>query len=848
MKNLKNNLWLIILVAIAAVAVFVMPVSASTTDGTIDSTYKYAWGENVGWINFGTANGNVHITDSGLSGYALSETAGWINLDNVVNDGEGNLSGYGWSENTGWIKFNPANGGVIINSSGEFTGSALSETVGWIIFGGDYKVTTDWRPQSARPCVSWTYSDWSSCSNSLQTRTIISSSPSGCSGGSPVLSQTCSSGGGGLPAAAYNPPAIPQAGFKVSINQGAEYTNSLTVSLSFVAGKDTARMAISESPDFKNAVQIPYQKELKWELLPNSIFNIQYSDLQTIYVKFYTAYGVASPVFSDSIILDTSIKPVPAPQLAPEIPEDTAQLSPEDTDDQKIPSVIKPAPTSPPDSSPDDEANPVPTPYFQTPPDKPEPINPDWNLIDSPEVKNFFPQQNEISFYTQKFSSIADTFSKLNISSINDISSRASSASFNLPNLLEILGLQLEDNNINAVSLANLQTRQKQKIPTEIVFISAYQEKINFNSSLVLDEGSLKQKISAPSSTNLNIAIKPDQPASSISGYIALKKSAYSLDEKLETGYYDIELKRLLSFRPERSEERASGAEESVNAKCLFLNKDNVKHTLYPLTDPSAPIVARDDKSKLVSHNDIQNSKFKILSFLDSIFSAKSSLAQETEPKEIEQRFVLAQFQYADPDQDGIWTADIQTPAVTGEYEIISLINYQDQSIPPKEIRLITVIDPEGYVYEKQGNKETRIPNATISLYYLKPQIPNSQLPTPNPQITNYDSYELWNAENFDQKNPQITDATGKYSFLVPAGSYYIKAEAAGYHPYQSDIFEVSEAKNVHLELELKAKLGWKNILTWERALLILLFGLIIYNFYRGRRKKYNLKVEKLKN
>ena len=134
-------------------AVSSKPALASTTDGTIDPNnegYKYAWGENIGWINFGTSNGNVHVTDSALSGYALSETVGWINLDGVVNDGEGNLSGYAWGENVGYIKFNPTNGGVTINSSGEFSGSALSENVGWIIFGGDYKVKTDWRPASIR--------------------------------------------------------------------------------------------------------------------------------------------------------------------------------------------------------------------------------------------------------------------------------------------------------------------------------------------------------------------------------------------------------------------------------------------------------------------------------------------------------------------------------------------------------------------------------------------------------------------------------------------------------------------------------------------------------------------------
>ncbi len=41
-------------------------------------------------------------------------------------------------------------------------------------------------------CTSFTYSDWSSCSSSeVQTRTIATSSPSGCVGGNPVTSQAC---------------------------------------------------------------------------------------------------------------------------------------------------------------------------------------------------------------------------------------------------------------------------------------------------------------------------------------------------------------------------------------------------------------------------------------------------------------------------------------------------------------------------------------------------------------------------------------------------------------------------------------------------------------------------------
>ncbi len=40
-------------------------------------------------------------------------------------------------------------------------------------------------------CTSFTYSAWSACTGGLQTRTVVSASPAGCTGGSPVLSQAC---------------------------------------------------------------------------------------------------------------------------------------------------------------------------------------------------------------------------------------------------------------------------------------------------------------------------------------------------------------------------------------------------------------------------------------------------------------------------------------------------------------------------------------------------------------------------------------------------------------------------------------------------------------------------------
>lgn len=45
---------------------------------------------------------------------------------------------------------------------------------------------------SACTCTSFTYSEWTGCNGSTQARSIIGSTPSNCTGGSPVLSQACS--------------------------------------------------------------------------------------------------------------------------------------------------------------------------------------------------------------------------------------------------------------------------------------------------------------------------------------------------------------------------------------------------------------------------------------------------------------------------------------------------------------------------------------------------------------------------------------------------------------------------------------------------------------------------------
>ncbi len=137
----------------------------TTLAGNIDPDtdgHKYAWGENIGWINFEPSSGpGVTVTDTDVTGDAWAENVGWIRMNptygGVINDGDGNISGYAWGENVGWISFSCQNTetcssaeyGVSIDpSTGKFSGKAWGENIGWISFdytgSENHGVKTDW--------------------------------------------------------------------------------------------------------------------------------------------------------------------------------------------------------------------------------------------------------------------------------------------------------------------------------------------------------------------------------------------------------------------------------------------------------------------------------------------------------------------------------------------------------------------------------------------------------------------------------------------------------------------------------------------------------------------------------
>ncbi|TWT43882.1 hypothetical protein RAS1_02820 [Phycisphaerae bacterium RAS1] len=142
--------------------------AAAPADSNIDTTDRFAWSENAGWLNWRDAgdpagSSGVRIGATFLSGFIWAENVGWINLgDGAPGSGGGTsqhyanldgadfgvnrdplsdeLFGYAWSENGGWINFDggaaamPANPARIDTAGGacRLGGFAWAENLGWI--------------------------------------------------------------------------------------------------------------------------------------------------------------------------------------------------------------------------------------------------------------------------------------------------------------------------------------------------------------------------------------------------------------------------------------------------------------------------------------------------------------------------------------------------------------------------------------------------------------------------------------------------------------------------------------------------------------------------------------------
>ncbi len=104
---------------------------------------------------------------------------------------------------------------------------------------------------------------------------------------------------------------------------------------------------------------------------------------------------------------------------------------------------------------------------------------------------------------------------------------------------------------------------------------------------------------------------------------------------------------------------------------------------------------------------------------------------------------------------------------VTDIYD--NLIDQSKLKLP--NINVNGIMDPSGYVCEAVSSN--RLEGVTATIYY-------------SPNADGSDAV-IWNAEDYNQKNPLLTNSMGQYEWYVPEGYWQVKYEKDGYQTQYSD-------------------------------------------------------------
>ena len=125
---------------------------------------------------------------------------------------------------------------------------------------------------------------------------------------------------------------------------------------------------------------------------------------------------------------------------------------------------------------------------------------------------------------------------------------------------------------------------------------------------------------------------------------------------------------------------------------------------------------------------------------------------------------------------DQFWEIEEAVPELFGDDDEESGDGFRNEY--PHDGKVNTVIDPSGVVYE--GVKSKTVSGAVVTCYVLNEDT---------------GAWEIWNAEDYDQKNPLMTDEAGAYAWDVPEGRYYVTCEKDGYDTIKSEEFDVAPPK-----------------------------------------------------
>jgi len=176
--------------------------------------------------------------------------------------------------------------------------------------------------------------------------------------------------------------------------------------------------------------------------------------------------------------------------------------------------------------------------------------------------------------------------------------------------------------------------------------------------------------------------------------------------------------------------------------------------------------------------------------------------------------------------EKGVYCLKFMLPEKSGESFIT--LNILLPGGVNKEIRLGFLVLDYGYVYEKGSfdfidqffclinsnlcpKNEKKVKDAVVILFKLNKD----------------GGWDIWEAENFEQENPQITKQDGNYYYFIPSGKYSLMVAKAGYITYKGKEFTVDISQAVNTKIAL-AKANVLSFLDLPLIFPIIIFLLIL--------------------
>jgi hypothetical protein len=205
--------------AITLVIILLLSWTASSVQAftTIDFNNRWAYGANIGWINWvGDTNNGAVISTNFCSGYIYAANVGWISLGNGapancaqyendpadpasdfgVNNYNGSLYGYAYGANIGWVNFETNGLSMVDMNTGKLSGYVWSANCGWISLSNAMAFVQTDSISSGAPTLYISYSDsdntvtlyWLACPSWVLEQNNNLTMPAGWSASSGVTS------------------------------------------------------------------------------------------------------------------------------------------------------------------------------------------------------------------------------------------------------------------------------------------------------------------------------------------------------------------------------------------------------------------------------------------------------------------------------------------------------------------------------------------------------------------------------------------------------------------------------------------------------------------------------------